>query len=82
MPFSKEISKEASLQYAKLSYEEGNPFEAIGGVLDNFIKDYPEAPQTAQLKELLLNAFLLEKNYQGALDLAVKMPEQSIPSLF
>ncbi len=75
LPFSKEISKEASLQYAKLSYEEGNPFEAIGGVLENFIKDYPEDPQTAQLKELLLNAFLLEKNYQGALDLAVKMPD-------
>ena len=75
LAFDKDIAKDAALQYAKLSYEQGNPFEAIGEVLGDFIREYPQDPQTTQLKNLLLHAFLLEKNYQGALDLVAKMPD-------
>lgn len=75
--FTPEITKDSYLNYAKLSYEVGNPYEAIASVLDHFILNYPLDVQTENLKELLINAYLLERNYTAALALLEQLPNMS-----
>jgi hypothetical protein len=41
MPFDSSIQEDASLNYAKLSYEIGNSYQSVPAVLLSFIKKYP-----------------------------------------
>jgi len=67
MSFNKSLQQDAALNYAKLSYEEGNPFEAVAAVLQNYLKKYPTSKEYAKINELLVSSFLNEQDYQGAL---------------
>ena len=67
MSFNKSLQQDAALNYAKLSYEEGNPFEAVSQVLQEYLKKYPTSKEYAEINELLVYSFLNEQDYEGAL---------------
>jgi len=68
MSFNKSLQQDAALNYAKLSYEEGNPFEAVSKVLQDYLKKYPTSKEYAKINELLVSSFLNEQDYKGALE--------------
>ncbi|MGB0788892.1 MAG: tetratricopeptide repeat protein, partial [Marinirhabdus sp.] len=72
MDFSLKIQEDASLNYAKLSYEIGNSYTAVPHVLLSFIETYPNNPQTENLKALLVGSYISSKNYKGAIQLLEK----------
>ena len=67
MSFDKNLQQGAALNYAKLSYEEGNPFEAVADVLLEYLKKYPTSKEYDQINELLVSSFINAQDYKGAL---------------
>ena len=67
MNFDTKIQEDASLNYAKLSYEEGNAFESVSMVLQNFLKRYPNSRAYDEINQLVVSAYLNQKDYKGAL---------------
>ncbi|WP_275316461.1 tetratricopeptide repeat protein [Tenacibaculum bernardetii] len=68
MEFDLKITESASLSYAKLSYEQGNPYESVPDVLKGFLAKYPNSPNASEINELLITSYLHQQDYQGALD--------------
>ncbi|MEL4308034.1 tetratricopeptide repeat protein [Joostella sp. CR20] len=69
MPYDEQIKKDASLNYARLSYEVGNPYESTPLVLTNYLETYPKSENTQEIQELLVDSYITSKNYDGALKL-------------
>ncbi|HSR59370.1 MAG TPA: tetratricopeptide repeat protein [Robiginitalea sp.] len=69
MEFSPEISQDALLNYARLSYEIGNPYEPVPTVLGAYLERYPNDAHSAELQELLVDSYITSKNFQGAMEL-------------
>ena len=69
MDFNEQIKRESHLNYAKLSYEVGNPYTSVHEVLISFMEAYPNASETNQLGELLIDAYISSKNYESAIQL-------------
>lgn len=67
MSFDKTLQEDASLNYAKLSYEEGNAFEEVSIVLQNFLEKYPKSNSYDEINQLVVSSFLHQKDYEGAL---------------
>jgi len=72
MNFDIKIQEDAFLNYAKLSYDIGNSFQTVPGVLSAFIERYPTNPNKQEVETLLINSFITSKNYKGALELIEK----------
>lgn len=72
MDFDLKIQEDAFLNYAKLSYEIGNSYQTIPGVLSAFLEKYPNNPNKLEVENLLINSFITSKNYKGALELIEK----------
>ena len=68
MSFNLEIQEDAALNYAKLSYEAGNPFQNVSDVLQDYLKRYPNSSAYKEINELVVSAFIHQQDYQGALD--------------
>lgn len=72
MNFNKDIQEDAWLNYAKLSYDIGNPYESVPQVLSRYIEQYPDADAVSNVEYLLLDAYISSKNYANALKLLEK----------
>lgn len=72
MSFDASLEEEASLNYAKLSYEIGNSYQSVPVVLMNFIEKYPNNPNNSELERLLIDSYISSKNYKEALILLEK----------
>lgn len=72
MDFNQKIKEDAALNYAKLSYEEGNPFRDVADVLQDYLKAYPKSKYYNEINELLVTSYIHQQNYQGALDYLAK----------
>ena len=68
MDFNPEIKQDAWLNYAKLSYEIGNPYKSIAEVIQEYIEAYPEEIDQSEIKDYLISAYLAVSDFQGALD--------------
>jgi TolA-binding protein len=68
LPFNEIIKKDAWYNYAKISYEIGNPYKSVPSVLQEFLKNYPKSEHSYEIHNLLMSAFLTSKNYQGAIN--------------
>ncbi|KAB1155374.1 tetratricopeptide repeat protein [Tenacibaculum aiptasiae] len=68
MDFDLKITESSLFNYAKLSYEQGNPYENVPDVLKGFIAKYPNSPNTSEINNLLITSYLHQQDYQGALD--------------
>lgn len=69
MTFNPQIQQDAYLNYARLSYEIGNPYESVPQVLLTFLKTYPASPQKEEMESLLVDSYITSRNYEAALDL-------------
>ena len=68
MSFDLKVKEDATLNYAKLSYEEGNPFKSVAEVLQDFLISYPKSPSYDEINTLVVTSYLYQQDYQGALD--------------
>lgn len=72
MDFDASLKEEASLNYAKLSYEIGNSYQSVPSVLMDFMDKYPNNANNAELERLLIDSYISSKNYKEALVLLEK----------
>ena len=72
MVFNAQIQEDAALNYAKLSYEIGNAYQTIPGVLLDFLKKYPNNASRSEIEKLLVDSYISSKNYKEALVLLEK----------
>lgn len=72
MDFDAAIQEDASLNYAKLSYEIGNSYQSTPSVLMGFIKKYPNNASKSEIERLLIDSYISSKNYKEALVLLEK----------
>ncbi|TYA86788.1 tetratricopeptide repeat protein [Seonamhaeicola marinus] len=69
MDFDKKIQEDAWLNYAKISYEIGNPYEPAPQVLAGYLDKYPETSYKEEIETLLIDSYITSKNYKEALKL-------------
>lgn len=72
MQFDVSIQEDASLNYAKLSYEIGNSYQSVPSVLLSFLKKYPENASRPEIEKLLIDSYISSKNYKEAFVLLEK----------
>ena len=72
MSFDLKVKEDAALNYAKLSYEEGNPYKSVAEILQDFLKAYPKSPSYEEINGLVVTSYLHQQDYQGALDYLAK----------
>jgi len=66
--FKPQIKEDAYLNYAKLSYEIGNPYKSVPEVLQDFLIAYPASPETKNIKNLVVSSYVVSKDYKGAFE--------------
>ena len=81
MDFDAQIKQDAFLQYAKLSYENGNPYENPTAVLLRFLEGYPDHEETSLLQELLVSSYTSSRNYKAALEVLQSEKEYKNPEM-
>ena len=69
MDYNADIKKNAWLNYAKLSYEIGNPIKSVPDVLTEYLDKYPKSKEADEINELLISSYVTSKDYDGALKL-------------
>jgi tetratricopeptide (TPR) repeat protein len=69
MDYNADIKKNAWLNYAKLSYEIGNPLKSVPDVLTAYLEKYPKSAEVDEINELLVSSYVTSKDYDGALKL-------------
>lgn len=72
MSFDTSIQEDASLNYAKLSYEIGNSYQSVPAVLLGFMKKYPNNANRSVIEKLLIDSYISSRNYKEALVLLEK----------
>jgi TolA-binding protein len=72
MAFDAAIQEDASLNYAKLSYDIGNSYQTVPEILLGFIKKYPNNANRPVIEKLLIDSYISSKNYKEALVLLEK----------
>ncbi|MBH1959517.1 MAG: tetratricopeptide repeat protein [Flavobacteriia bacterium] len=80
MSYDPKVQQLAHVQYAKLSYDIGNPFESSSVVIQNYISKYPRSSEVEEMKALLVKSYLYSGDYKGTLSAIDKMPN-STPEL-
>ncbi len=68
MNYSAKIQEDAYANYAKLSYDIGNPYKSVPAVITDFLEKYPTTPYKQELNDLLVDSYISTKNYQEALN--------------
>jgi TolA-binding protein len=69
MGFDVKIQEDAWLNYAKISYEIGNPYQSVPQVLSGYLDKYPETAYKEEIETLLIDSYITSKNYKEALSL-------------
>ena len=72
MEFDLKIQEDAFLNYAKLSYEIGNPYQSVPAVLNAYLAKYPNNANKQEINNLLISSYITSKNYAEALVLLEK----------
>ena len=75
MNFDLEITEDAYLNYAKLSYRIGNSYENPSLILNDFLKRYPKNKEANYIQKLILESYLKRKNYGAALKVLNEYPK-------
>lgn len=75
MSYDLKIQEDAYLNYGKLSYEIGNPYQSTPSVLAGFLAKYPATPYKTEMESLLIDSYITSRNFKEALDLLEKDKE-------
>ncbi len=77
MSYDAKVQQLAHEQYAKLSYDIGNPFEAAPKVIQSYIGQYPRSEKNTEMRRLLVKSYLYSGNYKETLAAIDKLPNSS-----
>ncbi|WCO00823.1 tetratricopeptide repeat protein [Psychroserpens ponticola] len=69
MDFDIQIQEDAWLNYAKISYEIGNPYQSVPQVLSGYLETYPDTSYKEEIETLLIDSYITSKNYKEAIKL-------------
>lgn len=69
MDFDLKIQEDAWLNYAKISYEIGNPYQSVPQVLTGYLDKYPNTLNKEEIEALLIDSYITSKNYAEAIKL-------------
>jgi len=69
MDYDLKIQEDAWLNYAKISYEIGNPYQSVPQVLAAYLDKYPKTSYKEEVETLLIDSYITSKNYKEALKL-------------
>ena len=69
MDFDAQIKEDAWLNYAKISYEIGNPYQSVPQVLTSYLEQYPDTSYKEDIETLLIDSYITSRNYQEAIKL-------------
>lgn len=72
MEFDAKIQEDAYLNYAKLSYEIGNPYQSVPEIMNAYLAKYPNTSYKQEINTLLISSYITSKNYKEALILLEK----------
>lgn len=67
LTFDKKIEEASAFNYAKLSYELGDPYYDPSTAIQDFVEKYPNSSRKEEAYEFLVNYFLSTRNYSKAL---------------
>lgn len=68
MKFKPEIQEDAWLNYAKLSYQIGNPYKSVPDVLEEYLDLYPNSEHKQEIDDLIISAYITSNDFKGALE--------------
>ena len=77
MSYDVKVQQLAHLQYAKLSYDIGNPFESASNVIQSYLSKYPKSSEVTEMRSLLMKSYLYSGDYKGTLAAIDKMPNST-----
>lgn len=80
MDYDAKVKKLAHEQYAKLSYDIGNPFESASGVIQSYINENQNADNATEMRSLLVKSYLYSGNYKETLN-AIDRLQSSSPEI-
>ena len=69
MDYDLKIQEDAYLNYAKISYEIGNPYQSVPQVLTSYLDKYKDSAYKNEIETLLIDSYITSKNYKEALKL-------------
>jgi tetratricopeptide (TPR) repeat protein len=69
MNLDPKIQEDAAYNYAKLSYENGNPYDSVPAVILNYLETYPENTKKEEMRTYLIDSYFSSKNYKEAMEL-------------
>ena len=69
MDYDLKIQEDAWLNYAKISYEIGNPYQSVPQVLTSYLDTYPDTSYKEEIETLLIDSYITSKNYKEAIKL-------------
>ncbi|APY00923.1 tetratricopeptide repeat protein [Lacinutrix venerupis] len=69
MTYDLKIQEDAWLNYAKISYQIGNPYQSVPQVLTSYLDKYSKTKYREELEALLIDSYITSKNYKEALEL-------------
>lgn len=67
MDFNANLQEDATLNYAKLSYEMGNSYQSVPSILMAFLEKYPRNANANEVEKLLVDSYISSKNFKEAL---------------
>lgn len=80
MNYDKRVKKLAQKQYAKLSYDIGNPFENPSQVIQSYMTENSSEADNTEMKSLLVKSYLYSGNYRETLN-AIDRLKNSTPQI-
>ena len=67
MDFNPQIQEDAYLNYAKLSYDIGNPYKPAAEVLQEYLEAYPSTSEKELIKRQIISAYDQAEDYSGGM---------------
>lgn len=65
--FNEEIKEDAAYNYAKLSYEIGNPYKSSAEVLQEYVINYTTSLNAKEINSLVIDTYESSRDFEGAL---------------
>lgn len=77
MDFDTIIKKDAFFNYAKISYDIGNPYENAIEIMNMYIAKYPDDLNSSRLREMVASAYVLADRFEEAINYVDKNKKKS-----
>jgi len=67
LDFNEDIKEDAAYNYAKLSYEIGNPYQSSAEVLQDYVENFSTSLNSREINKLIIDTYNSSRDFEGAL---------------